>query len=260
MKIGIFDSGLGGLFTLKGIIQKLPQYDYLYLGDTLRLPYGERTQKEIYEFTKQAVNYLFKNDCALIIIACNTASAKALKKIQKEFVKVLGVIIPTIEVVTENKQVKKVGIIATSSTVQSKAYTKELKKINPLIKAYQRAAPTLVPLIESNQIHNIEPIINMYLTPLLKKNIDSLILGCTHYSLIKDKIKKLVNNNVQIVSQDEFIADKLMNYLKRHSEISEKLSQNHMREFCVTLKSPAFEKKAKEWFGEEINLKLVKLT
>ncbi len=240
MKIGVFDSGLGGLNILRELLKKLPQYDYVYLGDTKNLPYGEKTQEQIFKFTKKAVNYLFKEqDCALVLVMCNTASAKALRKLQREWLpknfpdrRILGPIIPTVEYC---KNAKRVGVLATKATVDSKVYIKELKKLNPEIKVFQKSAPKLVPLIEAGKIRESESSLDVYLKPLLAKNIDSLILsGSTHYSVLKGYAKKKYGKEIQIYSQDEIIPNSLEKYLKNHPEISVKLSKNSERQFLVT--------------------------
>lgn len=257
MKIGIFDSGLGGLFILRSIIKKLPQYDYIYLGDTKRIPYGNRSQETIYDFTEQAVEYLCKKNCQPIIIACNTASSYALRKIQQKFLpqnypdrKVLGVIIPTIEEAVKNRTVSKVGILATQATVNSLAYVKELKKLNESLHICQNAAPLLVPLIENDGIKWSNPILREYLKPLQEKNVEVIILGCTHYPILKTQIKKIIGNNIRLISQDEVIPDKLADYLTRHSEIEIKLEKNSQVKIYVTEITPYFEKLAKKWLGE----------
>ena len=253
MKIGVFDSGLGGLILLKAIVKKLPQYDYVYLGDTQRVPYGNRSQATIYEFTRQAVDFLFKKNCQLIIVACNTASAVALRKIQREYLpkhypgrRVLGVIIPTAEASASSSPI---GVLATESTVISKAFIRELNKLNPKVTVYQQAAPLLVPLVENHAIKWAEPILKSYLSPLLTYKVRGIILGCTHYPLLKGKIKKLAKG-VRIISQDEVIPAKLADYLKRHPDISSKLTKNGKRELYVTDLTENIQDKAKSWFGE----------
>lgn len=263
MKIGIFDSGLGGLFILKSIIKKLPNYDFLYLGDTQRTPYGNRSPDVVYQFTKEAVDYLFKKGCFLIILACNTASSLALRKIQREYLpkkypkrRVLGVIIPTIEEAIKRK-VKRIGVLATQSTVASEVFKKEIKKNNPQIKVFQKPAPLLVPLIENNGLKWATPILKNYLKPLIRKKVEIVILGCTHYPLLKNKIRKLVGSNVKALSQDEIIPQKLLDYFKRHPEIEEKLTKKGKKFFEVTDLTIYFQKTAQKWFGENILLKKV---
>lgn len=265
MKIGIFDSGLGGLIILKSIVKKLPQYDYMYLGDTKRVPYGDRSQEVIYEFTRQAVEYLFKQNCKLVILACNTASSRALRKLQKEFLpkyypdrKILGVIIPTVEAIKEQVKVNRVGIIATQATVDSKAIEKEYKKLNSRATVYQNAAPVLVPLIENNGLKLIEPILKFYLKPLLKKKIQAVVLGCTHYVIVKKLIKKIVGQNILVVSQDEIVPSKLKTYLKKHAEVESKLSKNSKIDLRVTDLTDHYINLSKQWFDSNTKLKLIK--
>ena len=201
--IGVFDSGFGGLDILKTITKKLPNYDYIYLGDTARTPYGTRSKEIIYEFTKQAVDFLFESNCEIIILACNTASSDALKKIQQEYLpkyypnkKVLGVLIPTAEEAITKTNNNKVGVIATEGTIKSESFKKELLKLNPKIKVFQKACPLLVPIVEAGEQNSnfTETILTKYLKPLIKQRIDTLILGCTHYGILEGKIKKLLEN------------------------------------------------------------------
>lgn len=218
---------------MESVVKDLPQYDYVYLGDTKRVPYGNRPQEEIYAFTKQGVDYLINQKCSLVLLFCNTASAQALRKLQAEKYRVLGVIIPTVEEVTGNV----IGVLATQSTVDSATYVLELKKVLPNAKVFQQSAPGLVPMIEAGEIDN--ELIASYVRPLLDKGIDTLILGCTHYPIIKTQIKRLLPNTVRLVSQDEFIAKKLKNFLDRHPEIETKLSKNKKRTVILT-SSPDF--------------------
>ena len=266
MKIGIFDSGLGGLFVAKTLVKDLPQYEYIYLGDTQRVPYGDRSPETVYQFLEEAVNYLFKHDCALIIVACNTASAEALRQIQQKYLpkhypdrKILGIIIPTAEEALKDAKIKRVGVIATQGTVNSNTYRRELKKIRADVAVFQQAAPTLVPLIESNAVRFVDPILRSYLQPLLKKKIDALILGCTHYPILKKEIKKICGKDIKIISSNEIISTKLANYLQRHPEIEKKLGKNKQRKFLVTEITHATKTLSEKWFGMDIKLKLVKL-
>ena len=266
MKIGFFDSGLGGLSIFNRVIKKLPDYDYLYLGDIKRMPYGSRLPETIYQFTKEALDFLFSQNCALIILACNTVSACALRRIQQEYLpkhypqrRVLGVIVPTIEIVQTKGKIKRIGVLATVDTVSSRTFITELKKINSKIKIFQQPAPLLVPLIENNGDKWVEPILKEYLTPLLKKRVEAIILGCTHYCLLKNRVKKIVGESIKIISQDEIIPEKLENYLTRHPEIENKLTKNGKKIFAVTEITKDFEKTAKKIIGKEIRLKKVNL-
>lgn len=264
MKIGIFDSGLGGLIVAKAICKAMPQYDYVYLGDTKRVPYGNRSHDAVYEFTKQGIDYLFeKENCILIILACNTASARALRKIQQEYLpkhwpgrKVIGVLIPTAE---EAVQYKKIGIIATTGTVASGTFPREIKKLDSKIVVFQNSAPMLVPLAEEGEKEKAFPFIEKYLKYFENKKIDALVLGCTHYPFYKKEIKKVLGKNIKLISQDEIIPKKLKDYLKRHPEIEKKLSKNKKTKILVTDFSKNMENLAKKWFGKNIKLKLIKL-
>lgn len=260
MKIGIFDSGLGGLIIARAIRKALPEYDFVYLGDTKNLPYGDRSQENIYKNSIQAIEYLFKKDCVLIIVACNTVSSQALRKIQREWLpkskysdkKVLGVIRPTVEVIGK---LKNIGLIGTNRTIDSTAYSQELKKINKNIKLFAKATPKLVSMIENGKYK--EKILKNYLAPF--KNVETLILGCTHYGMLKKEIQEILPKNVKIISQDEIIPKKLKNYLSRHQEISKQISKNKKFEILVTKLNERYKKLAFEWFGGNIKPKLVQL-
>lgn len=232
MKIGIFDSGLGGLFLMKPVVEALPLYDYVYLGDTANLPYGDKSQDEIYRFTKSALDYLFAHECAIVFIFCNTSSAMALRKLQHEGYRALGIIIPTIE----EAHGKRIGVLATQSTVDSGKYRAEIKKLQPDAEVFQQAAPKLVPMIESGTTDY--GTIQQYVGPLLVKDIDTLILGCTHYGIIKDRIRAILPPAVNLISQDEIIAQKVKAYLARHPEIESNLSRVGSREYLVTSHHP----------------------
>lgn len=234
--IGIFDSGYGGLTILNKIRQLLPEYDYLYLGDNARAPYGTRSFDVIYEYTLQAVKYLHGQGCNLIILACNTASAKALRTIQQrdinpDEVRVLGVIRPTVEVVPARTRTKHIGVLATPGTVASDSYVIELLKQDPTLVVTQQACPMWVPLIEAGEhlSDGANYFVEKYLNELLERDpeIDTIILGCTHYPLIQDKIEAYLsqtNRHISIVSQGEIVAHSLADYLHRHPEIVERIS------------------------------------
>ena len=252
--IGIFDSGYGGLTILKHIRQQLPQYDYLYLGDNARAPYGTRSFEVIYEYTLQAVKYLHQQGCNLIILACNTASAKALRTIQQrninpDLLRVLGVIRPTVEVIPQRTHTKHIGVLATPGTVASESYVIELLKQDPTLVITQQACPMWVPLIESGEhlSDGANYFVEKYLTELLTRDplIDTIILGCTHYPLLQPKILEFLTHhstgntpNIQLVSQGEIVATSLTDYLQRHPDIAQRAletkinTRNHILNNC----------------------------
>jgi glutamate racemase len=264
MKIGIFDSGLGGLIIAKSIIKTMPEYDYVYLGDTKRVPYGNRSHETVFEFTREAVEHLFKKEnCAIVIIACNTASARALRRIQKEYLpknfpdrKVLGVLIPAAE---ESAKFDRVGILATKGTVDSNTFPKEIKKLNRKINIFQNPAPMLVPLAEEGEVANAVSFIKKYLKSFSSKKLDALVLGCTHYPIFKGQIRKLLSKNIKIISQDEIVPKKLKDYLERHPEISKKLSQKHTTKILVTDLTESIKNLTRKWFNSKIKPKSVNL-
>lgn len=259
MNIGVFDSGLGGLTILKSIIKKLPQYHYIYLGDNARVPYGNRSFETIYEFTCQAIDFLVKKNCSLIIIACNTSTAAALRKIQQEYlpakyegVKVLGVIRPTVEEIIDKKY-KKIGVIGTKATINSKAFKKEIKKNNPKALVFQKACPLLVPYIEdSNKNKKILKLILKEYLKNLKNKIEALILGCTHYEIIKNEIKKEVGKKIKVIGEGEIVVDSLRKYLNKHQEIEKILEKKSKIELFFTDFSQDYEKLIKLFFGKDI--------
>ena len=271
MNIGVFDSGLGGLTIFKELLKKLPQYSYIYLGDNARVPYGGRSPAVIYEFTKQGVEFLLKKNCQLIILACNTASTNALRRIQQEYLpvhypdrRVLGIVLPSVEAVAESGT-RRVGIIATWATVNSGSFVREIKKINQEIEVLQQAGPLLVPFIEEGEISGqfLEGILRRYLTPLVDANIDSLILGCTHYGLIKEAAEKITGPGVRVISEGEVVASKLKKYLARHHEIDKKLSKKGKRQYFVTDYSQRYQDLVKLFLGNHFSnghkLKMVAL-
>lgn len=249
IKIGIFDSGLGGLAILEDIRKALPKYDYVYLGDTKRVPYGNHTQTAIYRWSQAAVDYLFrKEQCQIVIIACNTVSVKALRRLQREYLpnhfphrRILGVVVPTLETVVQNGY-KRVGLIGTTATVGSQVYSKELSKLHSHGKLFAQATPELVPLLEENNLNKAKTILHRYLKVLNKKNIDALILGCTHYCLLKTEAQRILTKKVVVISQDKIIPGKLKNYLRRHPEIETRLSRRHTLKLLCTTYNPSYNK------------------
>ncbi|MBI3501195.1 MAG: glutamate racemase [Bacteroidetes bacterium] len=268
--IGIFDSGIGGLTVLKEITKKLPQYDYIYLGDNARAPYGSRSFETVYHYTLECVQKLFEMNCPLVILACNTASAKALRNIQQLDLpkiaiekKVLGVIRPTTEVAGKFTKTKHVGVLGTAGTVQSDSYKIEIGKFFPDVKVFQQACPMWVPLAESNELNSpsVDFFVKKYLKELFSKSkkIDTLILGCTHYPLLLKKIKKYAPKRVKIISQGKLVADSLANYLKRHPEIENKCSKGGTAEFYSTDSPKNFDNLANLFFGKKVKSKYLAL-
>lgn len=267
MKIGVFDSGLGGLTILKVILKKLPQYDYIYLGDNARVPYGGRSRDVIYEFTRQAVDFLFARGCKLVIIACNSATANALKKLQTEYLpkhypdrKVLGIIKPTIEYLLEHQQ-ERVGIIGTYATVDSGAYLREIHKVLPRAKVWQQSCPLLVPVIEENERDWVGTgmLLDKYLAPIKQKRLETLILACTHYGLIKKQIQAKMGAVTVVIDQGQLVAGKLASYLVKHPEIDRKLTRTRHRTYYVTDLNERFQKIAELFLGQKVDIKKVSL-
>ena len=268
--IGIFDSGYGGLTVLKEIVKKLPQYDYLYLGDNARAPYGTRSFETVYEYTLESVKRLFNKGCHLVILACNTASAKALRTIQQKDLpiinptkRVLGVIRPTTEIIGNYSKTKCVGVLGTSGTISSNSYLIEITKFFPDMEVYQEACPMWVPLVENNEYDKpgADYYIKQNLDNLLKqsKNIDTIILGCTHYPLLINKIKQFLPYELTLLSQGEITANGLSNYLKRHPEMETKCSKGGMIKFYTTGSEENFNSQASKFFGKEVKSKHIYL-
>ncbi|MBR1648154.1 MAG: glutamate racemase [Alphaproteobacteria bacterium] len=258
MKIGVFDSGLGGLVITKAFISELKEYDYLYYGDSAHLPYGDKTSGQILKYTLQSLRYMIAQDCKLIIMACNTATAVTLRYVQQRFipafapqVKVLGVVIPTVEVAAQDGA-KKIGVVATSATIRSHIYQTELLKINPALQIKEIAAPELVPLIEKNKFSYAAEFVKEYCRTFA--DCDSLILGCTHYPLLKTYFRSFLPD-VKIVSQDELMSQKLRDYLFRHPEIEKFLGKNYQRIFKVSSLNLHSRKVASRLFPEIVLLK-----
>jgi len=243
--IGIFDSGYGGLTVFRSIIQQLPGYDYIYLGDTARAPYGNRSFHTIHQYTWECVQWLFKQGCPLVILACNTASAKALRTIQQQNLqhedpakRVLGVIRPTAEVIGDYSKTNEIGVLGTKGTVQSGSYVIEIGNFFPEVKVYQQACPLWVPLIENAEYDKpgADYFVKKYLDQLLAQsdNIDTVLLGCTHYPLLIEKIRAYLPKHIKIVSQGDIVANSLMDYLQRHPEMEALLSKNTTQQFFTT--------------------------
>lgn len=261
--IGIFDSGYGGLTILNEIRSRLPHYDYIYLGDNARTPYGTRSFEVVYHYTLECVEKLFSMGCSLVILACNTASAKALRTIQQKDLpridpsrRVLGVIRPTVEYLDQLTITKHVGVLATPGTVQSDSYPIEIFKINPAIKVSSVACPMWVPLIENNEhlSAGAEYFVNKNLTELLEKdgNIDTIILGCTHYPLLIPVITKFLPSGVQLLSQGALVAERLSDYLYRHPEIEMRCSKTGTCRYLTTESTEKFNISASIFLNEPI--------
>jgi glutamate racemase len=261
--IGVFDSGYGGLTVLKEIVRILPEYDYVYLGDNARAPYGTRSYEVVYQFTLESVKKLFSMGCHLVILACNTASAKALRSIQQKDLplidssrRVLGVIRPSAEVIGEYSKTNKVGILGTPGTVNSNSYPMEIKKLFPEIDVYQQACPMWVPLIENNEYDSAgaDFFVKKYIDNLLSqhKEIDTVILGCTHYPLMFEKIRQYLPSDIRLMSQGAIVAESLKDYLQRHSEIESRCSKNKTLLFYTTDAADVFDHQASVFLGEKI--------
>lgn len=261
--IGVFDSGYGGLTILKELVKTLPEYDFLYLGDNARAPYGSRSFETVYEYTLQCVNALFDNGCELVVLACNTASAKALRTIQQKDLplidpkkRVLGVIRPTSEIIGHYSKTKQIGIFATTGTVNSESYIIEIQKFFPELTVFQEACPMWVPLIENNELDNegAEYFVKRHIDNLFKQsqNIDTIILGCTHYPLLKPLISKHLPSHITLLSQGTIIADGLKDYLMRHPEMDTLISKNQIVNFFTTDNAEQFNEKASFFFGSNV--------
>ena len=268
--IGVFDSGYGGLTILSKIREALPEYDYIYLGDNARTPYGTRSFEIVYEFTLQAVNKLFEMGCHLVILACNTASAKALRTIQMNDLpnidpdrRVLGVIRPTAECIGSMTQTRHVGILATAGTVKSESYPLEVHKLFEDIKVSGEACPMWVPLVENNEANGegADFFIHKYIDNLLAKDrqIDTLVLGCTHYPILLPKIQKFIPQGVKVVAQGEYVATSLKDYLHRHPEMDMKCTREGKCRFYTTEAEDKFIESASMFLNENITVQRITL-
>jgi glutamate racemase len=268
--IGVFDSGYGGLTILKEIVARLPQYDYCYLGDNARAPYGTRSFDTVYHYTLECVQWFFARGCPLVILACNTASAKALRTIQQNDLprmapgnRVLGVIRPTSECIGHYTQSRQVGILGTNGTVQSQSYPIEIGKFFPEIQVFQQACPLWVPLIENNE-YNSEGagyFVKKNIGQLLAQSpgIDTLLLACTHYPLLLQKIQQFTPQGITILSQGGIVADSLADYLQRHPEMEQRLSRSGKRGFFTTDSAEDFDNHATAFFGSPVQSQRVEM-
>jgi glutamate racemase len=261
--IGVFDSGYGGLTVLKELEKKLPGYDFIYLGDNARAPYGNRSFESVYAYTLECVKWFFDNGSPLVVLACNTASAKALRTIQQNDLpkmnpdnRVLGVIRPTTEVIGNFTKTNNIGILATNGTVQSDSYKIEIEKFFPELNVFQQACPMWVPLIENNEHNNAgaDYFVKEGIDKLMSQseNIDTILLGCTHYPLLINKIKQYVSPEVQIISQGKIVADSLADYLQRHPEIDKRCSKNSEIVFYTTDSTEDFNDHAAIFYGKTV--------
>lgn len=269
--IGVFDSGYGGLTILSAIRKLLPEYDYVYLGDNARSPYGTRSFDVINDFTLQAVRYLFSEGCPLVILACNTASAKALREIQQKYLptsedpsrRVLGVIRPTAEVVGNVTETKHIGIMATPGTISAQSYEVELAKLFPDISVHGQACPMWVPLVEYGESNGegADFFVQKYLNELLEqdKQIDSIVLACTHYPLLRPKIEQYLPEGITLLSQGELVATSLEDYLHRHPEMNDRLTQGGSIRYLTTECPDKFGDLASIFVDEEVNATRVKI-
>jgi glutamate racemase len=268
--IGVFDSGYGGLTVLKELVSKLPQYDFIYLGDNARAPYGTRSFEAVYQYTLQSVKWFFEMGCPMVILACNTASAKALRTIQQRDLpeindnkRVLGVIRPTSEIIGNFSRTGRVGILATRGTVQSGSYPIEIKKFFPDIRVFQQASPMWVPLVENNEHEGpgADYFVKKDIDRLLaqEKGIDTVLLACTHYPLMRKKIRQFLPASVEILAQGEIVADSLADYLRRHPEMDSRCSKNGRRAFFTTDSTEDFDRQAGIFYGEPLQSKHIRL-
>ncbi|UKK48331.1 glutamate racemase [Prevotella sp. E9-3] len=261
--IGIFDSGYGGLTILHGIRQQLPEYDYLYLGDNARAPYGPRSFDVVYEFTRQAVRFLFERGCQLVILGCNTASAKALRSIQQKDLpqwdadrRVLGIIRPTAEIIGSLTKSRHVGILATEGTIKSESYNLEIKKLHPDIEVTGVACPFWVPLVEYNEADSpgADYFVKKNLDQLMRidPQIDAIILGCTHYPLLMPKILKYIHPGIRVIPQGEYVASALTDYLHRHTDLEARCSKGGTAHYLTTENADTFRQQAQLFLHEPV--------
>lgn len=264
--IGIFDSGYGGLTVLKEIITELPEYDYLYLGDNARAPYGTRSYETVYQYTLECVQRLFDMGCPLVILACNTSSAKALRTIQQNDLprldpskRVLGIIRPSAEVIGDFTSSGHIGILATPGTVASESYLMEIRKFFPGLKVFQEACPMWVPLVENNEHYNpgANYFVQKHMDNLLRKSsyIDVILMGCTHYPLLLNKIRQFLPAGVRVLEQGRIVAKSLADYLKRHPEIEARCSKKRTYQFFTTNSVETFERQGSNFFGQPVRAK-----
>lgn len=261
--IGVFDSGYGGLTVFKSIAEQLPEYDYIYMGDNARTPYGDHSFETVYQYTLECVEWLFAQGCPLVILACNTASAKALRSIQQKVLparypnhRVLGVIRPTAEVIQAYTRTNKVGVLGTRGTVNSASYKLEINKLFPGIDVYQQSCPMWVPLIENNEHlgEGADYFVKKYIDAIRGKSedIDCILLACTHYPLLIPKIRKFVPEGVKLVVQGDIVAKSLTTYLQNHPEMASRINKSGARHFYTSGDARVFDEQASIFFGETV--------
>ena len=268
--IGVFDSGYGGLTILNGIRRLLPEYDYLYLGDNARAPYGPRSFDVVYEFTRQAVRFLFERGCQLVILGCNTASAKALRSIQQNDLpgwdaerRVLGVIRPTAEIIGSLTKSRHIGVLATEGTIKSESYNLEIKKLHPDVSVTGVACPFWVPLVEYNEADSpgADYFVKKCIDQLIEKDsaIDAVILGCTHYPILLPKIRKFMPTGINISAQGDYVASSLKDYLQRHGDLEQRCSKGGVTHYLTTENPDTFREHAQIFLNEPIDVENVTL-
>lgn len=269
MKIGVFDSGYGGLSVFKHLEAQLPDYDYVYLGDNARAPYGPRTIQEVRQYTAEAIDFFVAKGCKLIILACNTASAMALRWIQQQYlpqkypdIKVLGVLIPAVEEAALISNNQSIGVMATAGTVNAGSFYEEIIKLLPEASVKQIACPTLVPLIEAGDFRSdiLTKAIKEYLEPLVDAHVDTIILGCTHYELIESVVERYIPESISLVSVGQVIAVRLTAYLQHHLEIDEKLSHQGHRSYFTTGSTADFSVHGEIFLGHALQVEQVVLS
>lgn len=269
--IGVFDSGFGGLTILRELVQTLPEYDYLYLGDNARAPYGTRSFETVYRFTLECVQYLFEQGCQLVVLACNTASAKALRTIQQYDLpaidpdrRVLGVIRPSAEAIGRVSLSNRIGVLATSGTVKSESYLLEIAKLYPQIQVFQEACPMWVPLVENGEYNSpgADYFVKRHVDALMRQcaDIDTVILGCTHYPLLAEKIRQYLPSHVTLLSQGQLVANSLADYLERHPGMGSRLTRQGSLTFLTTDSTDLFNQPASRFFGRPVSAQFVTLS
>ena len=267
--LGFFDSGFGGLSVVREIRRKLPKHSLVYLGDNARTPYGGLPPDTIYRYTLEGVVELFNRGASVIVLACNTSSSVSLRRIQQEYLpvhhpdtRVLGIVIPTAEEVSRLSVTKVIGVLATEVTVASYAYPQELHKIDPAVTLIQQACPLLVPMIESGKLDNVQDVVRSYVEELLHQDsrIDTILLGCTHYGLIEDTIRRVVPAAIRVVSQGAIVAEKLEDYLVRHPEFGKGLDRSGKTSFLTTAYSDSMKILATRFYGSPISMETIRIT